>query len=184
MAVIGKMQDVMQEGSDSVMRNYEKNDLYRLAEDFLMVPQAALDEHVSIDMFAEPQKFFSTQLTNNSMKRWFRENAFDPKDPDINGDNQIINEKYAELETLFDHDVQGIMEAAPLSAYNPVVGITFPIHKNLLMTTVFDKGAIPKDVAAGPQFTLSMETRTLVSPDGREIDMFLEQNNRRVLYSS
>ena len=29
-------------------------------------------------------------------------------------------------------------------AYNPVVGITFPMHKNLLMTTVFDKGAIPK----------------------------------------
>ena len=184
MAVIGKMQDVMQEGSDSVMRNYEKNDLYRLAEDFLMVPQAALDEHVSIDMFAEPQKFFSTQLTNNSMKRWFRENAFDPKDPDINGDNQIINEKYAELETLFDHDVQGIMEAAPLSAYNPVVGITFPIHKNLLMTTVFDKGAIPKDVAAGPQFTLSMETRTLVSPDGREIDMFLEQNKIKGIVES
>ena len=29
-------------------------------------------------------------------------------------------------------------------AYNSVVGITFPMHKNLLMTTVFDKGAIPK----------------------------------------
>ena len=69
MAVIGKMQDVMQEGSDSVMRNYEKNDLYRLAEDFLMVPQAALDEHVSIDMFAEPQKLLMviTRLSMRSM---------------------------------------------------------------------------------------------------------------------
>ncbi|MBP5595846.1 MAG: hypothetical protein J6Y02_10735 [Pseudobutyrivibrio sp.] len=43
------------------------------------------------------------------------------------------------------------------------------------MNNIFDKGAIPKVVATSPKFTVTMETRTLVAPDGTEIDMFKEQ---------
>ena len=54
--------------------------------------------------------------------------------------------------------------------------MTFPIHKNILMNNIFDKGAIQKVVATSPKFTISMETRLLITPDGKEIDMFKEQD--------
>ena len=44
------------------------------------------------------------------------------------------------------------------------------------MNNVFDKGAINKAVAKTPKFTLTMKIRKMVTPDGREIDMFTQQN--------
>ena len=154
-------------------RTYGKSDMHGLAEQFADIAKTALDE--SVNLFEEPSKFFMTPALKAQMKDFFVNESFDPEDPQF-ATPQAINEHIADYGKLFEHDMQAIMEAAPLGAFNPVVGLTFPMHKNLLMTTVFDKGAIPKDVAAGPQFTLTMETRTLYSPDGREIDMFLEQN--------
>ena len=68
------------------------------------------------------------------------------------------------------------MEHVGVAEMNPVVGMTFPLHKNILMNMVFDKGAIQKVVAVQPKFTLTMETRILVDTEGNEIDMFLDQN--------
>ena len=53
--------------------------------------------------------------------------------------------------------------------------MTFPLHKNLLMNTVFDK-ALPKTVTQSPIWTMTMETRLLVTPEGEEIDIWKEQN--------
>ena len=156
-------------------RFYSQNEMHGLAEQFQAVAQAGLEE--SVDVFNEPNKFFMTPALKSQMKSFFVNESYDPNpdNPDMNP--RAIKEHMDSMGALFEHDLQGIMEAAPLGAFNPVVGLTFPMHKNLLMTTVFDKGAIPKDVAAAPQFTLTMETRTLFSPiDGREIDMFLQQN--------
>lgn len=158
---------------DSILRGYEKDKMYGLAKDFLQVANAGLDE--GYDIYSEPQKFINEASLRNSMEQFFLENTFDRKDPDFQ-DAAAVRDHDLMLSTLFKNDIQGISEAAPLGSFNPVVGITFPMHKNLLMTTVFDKGAIPKAVADTPQFTLTMETRTMYSPDGREIDMFLEQN--------
>ena len=169
MAVVGSS---AAQDNEIILRGYEKNPMHKLAEQFSDVAQAGLQEQV--DIFSEPGKFFMSNLLSNKMKNFFMQETYDVNDPEMTAD--VVNEHNAMLSALYDNDVKGLCEAAPLGAYNPVVGITFPMHKNLLMTTVFDKGAIPKDVAAGPQFTLTMETRTLVAPDGTEIDMFLEQN--------
>ena len=184
MAIVGQSQNSA--ANDTVLRGYEKNEMFGLAEQFRDVAKAGLTEQV--DLFGEPNKFFMSGSLSNQMKKFFMENAFDENDFDITSEKnpaKAIQERYQALEQLYQNDVQGVLgEAAPLGSFNPVVGITFPMHKNLLMTTVFDKGAIPKDVAAGPQFTLSMETRTLYSPDGREIDMFLEQNKIKDIVES
>ena len=171
MAVVGKP---MTQTDNVVLRNYDYDPIKPLAEQFCSIAKMGLNENV--DIFTEPSKFFTRPSLNNEMKQFFLRESFDPNDPEIGNDPQKVQEAYKELTTLYNNDVQSLCEAAPLAAFNPVVGITFPMHKNLLMTTVFDKGAIPKDVAAGPQFTLTMETRTLYSPDGTQIDMFLEQN--------
>ena len=177
MAVVGT--SAAQE-NEIILRGYEKNPMRKLAEQFSDIAQAGLTEQV--DIFSEPGKFFMSNLLSNKMKNFFMQETYDVNDPDMTAD--VVNEHNAMLSALYDNDVKGLCEAAPLGAYNPVVGITFPMHKNLLMTTVFDKGAIPKDVAAGPQFTLTMETRTLVAPDGTEIDMFLEQNKIKDIVES
>ena len=159
--------------NDSILRGYEQDSMHGIASQFAQIAKAGLSEQV--DLYSEPRKFFMSDTLNSEMRNFFVENAFDKQDPKFSSID-AVNEEYGMLNALYQNDVKGICEAAPLGAYNPVVGITFPMHKNLLMTTVFDKGAIPKDVADTPQFTLSMETRTMYSPDGREIDMFLEQN--------
>lgn len=159
--------------NDSILRGYEQDSMHGIASQFAQIAKAGLSEQV--DLYSEPRKFFMSDTLNSEMCNFFVENAFDKQDPKFSSID-AVNEEYGMLNALYQNDVKGICEAAPLGAYNPVVGITFPMHKNLLMTTVFDKGAIPKDVADTPQFTLSMETRTMYSPDGREIDMFLEQN--------
>ena len=164
------------------LRNYESNPMRGLAKKFASIAQAGISENV--DLFSEPTKFFSKSVLNNQMKDFFIKESFDAEDPDLKGKPEAVKAAYQQLSQLYENDISSLTEAAPLGAFNPVVGITFPMHKNLLMTTVFDKGAIPKDVAAGPQFTLTMETRTLYSPDGTQIDMFLEQNKIKDIVES
>ena len=174
MAIVGNVVDTKAEmNPDLLNRFYTQDNMHGLAEQFAAVAQCGLDE--SVDIFGEPSKFFMTPSLKNQMKDFFISESYDPNDPTYSS-AEAIDEHNMDMARLFEHDLKGLMESAPLGAFNPVVGLTFPMHKNLLMTTVFDKGAIPKDVAAGPQFTLTMETRTLYSPDGREIDMFLEQD--------
>lgn len=173
MAVVGTVVGQRDGDAGTLDRFYSRDGMHGLAEQFAQVAKAGLNE--SVDVFSEPSKFFMVPALKNQMKNLFVNESWDMQDPDMK-DATSLKEHQDSYSALFEHDLQGLMEAAPLGSFNPVVGLTFPMHKNLLMTTVFDKGAIPKDVAAGPQFTLTMETRTLYSPDGREIDMFLEQD--------
>lgn len=177
MAVVGNTTNP----NDIVLRGYEKNDMHGLAEDFSRVAKAGLAE--SYDIFTQPNSFFNNAVLSSKMQDFFVKDTYDKNDPEFQSVERV-NEHNSMMAALYKNDVQGLCEAAPLGAYNPVVGITFPMHKNLLMTTVFDKGAIPKDVATSPQFTLTMETRTLYAPDGREIDMFLEQNKIKDIVES
>ena len=167
---------------DSINRSYESNPIRGLAEQFNKITVSGLRE--GFDIFSEPSKFFNHTTLNNEMKNFFIQESFDINDPQFKSNPRAIKEAQDEMAMLYENDVKGLCEAAPLAAFNPVVGITFPMHKNLLMTTIFDKGAIPKDVAAGPQFTLTMETRTLYAPDGTQIDMFLEQNKIKDIVES
>ena len=91
-------------------------------------------------------------------------------------DPAYVQDQQLMMEQQFENDVEAVYEHADMADYNPVIGLAFPIHKNILMNMVFDKGAIQKVVAEGPKFTISMETRILVDTEGNEIDMYLEQN--------
>ena len=179
MGVVGQNQTTQLK---EILRSYDNDPVRGIAEQFSQIARTGLDE--GVDLFSEPVKFFSRSNLGNQMKNFFLKEAYDPNDIELKNNPKAINSVNESLTQLFENDVVGLTESAPLSAFNPVVGITFPMHKNLLMTTVFDKGAIPKDVAAGPQFTLTMETRTLYSPDGTQIDMFLEQNKIKDIVES
>ena len=161
------------EETAQILRNYEKDPMHGLSEQFLDVATGVLNEN-GLDIFSEPSKYFMHESAKEQMRNFFVENSYDVNDPKFK-DAEAIQEHEDMMNALFDNDMEAIQESAPLGAFNPVIGITFPMHKNLLFNCVFDK-VVPKDVAQSPKFTLTMETRILVDTEGNEIDIFLEQN--------
>lgn len=123
------------------------------------------------DLFSEPSKAMMIGSANDTMKNFFVESSADRKGmtaEEYDDHIEMMTEQYL-------NDRQAVLEYAAVGQFNPVIGMTFPLHKNILMNNIFDKGAIPKVVAREPKFTMTMETRWLVTPDGKKIDMFRNQ---------
>lgn len=172
MPVVG-LQEAAAAQAQSAGTSYRKNALYEYAQTFAEQAKDILKES-HYDLFEDPVKVLRRKTSRNSLKSFFVENSYDTNPLGMDLEEQ---EDYrAQMEQQFENDANAILENANLGDYNPVVGMALPIHKNILMNMVFDKGAIDKVTTASPKFTISMETRILVAPDGTEIDMFTEQN--------
>ena len=123
------------------------------------------------DIFSEPSKTMMVATANDTMKNFFVQESADRQSmttQEYEDHIEMMTEQYL-------NDRQAVLEYAAIGQYNPVIGMTFPLHKNILMNNIFDKGAIPKVVAREPKFTITMETRYLVTPEGEKIDMFRDQ---------
>lgn len=166
MPVVGRRPDMAQ-----FAKSYENDPLHEYAECYLSNVKSIM-EQCQVDVFSEPSKAMMLEDASDAMQRFFVEDSCDRK---------YLNEsQYAahieDMQQLYENDREAILEYAAATSFNPVLGLTYPIHKNILMNTIFDNGVITKMVAGSPRFTLSMETRTLVTPDGTEIDMWKEQH--------
>jgi hypothetical protein len=163
-------------------QGYSKDPIHKLAAAFQECVKDILSES-GVDTFSEPSKALMMGAPRQALKNFFVEGQADCREAEARalGDDALAASEDAieEAEALFDNNCEQILEYANLGAYNPVIGMTFPIHKNILMNNIFDKGAIPKVVAKEPKFTISLETRTLITPDGQEIDMYKEQYKMR-----
>lgn len=153
-------------------RQWQKDPLHAYAARFKEVADDILSES-ALNIFTESHKVYQTGA-KRLLKDFFLEDAFDENDPSLTAYDR--EDRLAQLSEQFENDREACLEYAPAVDFNPVIGMANPIHKNLMMNCMFDKGAIPKDVAVSPKFTLSMETRILIDTDGNEIDMFKEQN--------
>ena len=154
--------------------SYSRDPLYSYAKAFKECAESILTEG-GIDIFDEPKRVLRTATGKEAMRRFCVENYYDD-----NNSTLTLEEKQditAMAERQFENDVKAMNEHASLPDYNPIVGMALPIHKLILMNMVFDKGAIQKVTATAPKFTISLERRILVTPDGEEIDMFLQQNS-------
>ena len=156
--------------------------LTRFVQSFMDFNETICNESAgNFDIFEEPLKVMRRQNLKNQWKKFFTEGYFDTendqfrKDPLMNSP-EIIADQKAMVEQQFENDVTALMENASLGSFNPVIGMVFPMHKNIMMNMVFDKGAIQKVVAEGPKMTLSMEYRIMTDTAGNRIDMFAEQN--------
>ena len=154
-------------------QSYRKDNLYPYAKAFKETADLVLREGAA-DIFEEPTKVYRRSNTREIMKQFFTENMIDPQNALY--DATDIEDQQAMAEAQFDNDVEALYEHAAPADYSPIVGMALPIHKLILMNNVFDKGGIQKVTAQSPKFTISLERRILVKPDGTEIDMFLEQN--------
>lgn len=157
-------------------RGYAKNPMTPYASRFKQVAEDILRE--GVDLFSEPAKAMMIESANDTLKDFFVEGYADMYQEAVNKgvmSNEELEEVLEDAHEMYLNDREAVLESAALGAYNPVIGLTFPIHKTIMMNNVFDKGAIPKVVAREPKFTISMETRLLITPDGQEIDMWKEQ---------
>lgn len=149
---------------------YINDPIAEFAKTFRDVATGIIQEN-GVDLFTEPSKAMLLEGSNDSLMNFFIENSYDPAGMtanEIDDHIQMMKEQYI-------NDRDAILEYAPLSSFNPVIGMSLPIHKNLLMNNIFDKGAISKAVAMSPKFTVSMEQRIMTTPDGKEIDLFTQQ---------
>ena len=164
MAIVG-------ERKRHIASGYEKDPMFEYASVVSSLMNNIKLESM-VDTFKDARDMIMNESANATMKNFFVENSCFTE----HMTERQIEEHYSDMENLYENDCEGILEFVGTAEMNPVVGMTFPLHKNILMNMVFDKGAIPKDVAVNSKITLSMETRYLVDTEGNEIDMFLEQN--------
>ncbi len=157
-----------------INRGYAGDSMHSLAEQFVNVARG-VQESCGIDIYSEPSKFMMHDSSKEELKRAFIENSFDVNDPAFANNAEAQQNREDEMSALFENVCDAVNESAPLGTFNPVIGISFPMYKNLLFNCAFAK-AIPNDVASSPKFTLTMETRLLVDTEGNEIDIFLNQN--------
>lgn len=159
---------------------YAHDSIRSFAESFKETARDIMSE--GVDLFLEPHKALQLGSTRNALKNFYMENCCDENEftkVDPANAAGMIEDAQAMAEAQFENDLDAIQEHTTMGSMNPVIGMTFPLHKNIMMNNVFDKGAIPKFVAREPKFTISMEDRILVTPDGQEIDMYKEQYKMR-----
>ena len=164
MAIIGQAPSRMADA-------YSKDPMRSFAEEFVNLSKSILTESV-VDVYTDPGRALVMKNSNEALKRFFVENSYDPSLQDA----AAIQEHIEDMEQQYDNDRQGLLEHVNGAAMNPMIGISIPMHKFILMNMVFDKGSIPKFVARAPKFTISMQYRILVDTEGNELDMFRDQN--------
>jgi len=129
----------------------------------------------SVDYFADPKRAIRCNAAKESLKEFFCNDIVDQDNPMYSPEQ--IEDLNEEAKEQFENDIKAIQENVYMSDYSPMVGMALPIHKLILMNNVFSQGnVIQKATAVQPSFTVNMERRILVTPNGDEIDMFLEQN--------
>ena len=150
---------------------YEMDPIRPFAESFNRTVSNVVTEG-GYDYYSETSSALRDTSVQNTLRKFFVEGSYDPEgmkpyEIDVLKENQS---------DLFENDLQAMREACAPASFNAMVGMALPMHKNIMMNMVWDKGGIPKKTAPAPRFTRTMEVRLLVTPDGEEIDMFLEQN--------
>lgn len=153
-------------------KNYSDNSLYSFSESVSQLLRD-VEDTAQRSLLSETCAVLKDDLANDQIKRFFVENSCDVDE--FAGNPVKLQEHYEDMENLYLNDREAVMENTAMSTINPIVGLTFPMHKLILMNMVFDKGAIPKVVATEPAFTMVMKRRILIDTEGNELDLFKDQ---------
>jgi len=155
--------------------SYHRDPMYPYAKAFVEAAQNILTEE-TYDLFAEPARALRSKNVTQALREFFV-NDFVDEGASKYMTAEEIEEAMNDADNLFTNDVQAMNENAYMTEYMPMIGMSLPIHKLIMMNNVFAQGGgIQKVVAVQPSFTVSLERRILVTPDGQKIDFFLEQN--------
>lgn len=153
---------------------FEQDPIHEFAQEFTDTVKH-ISETYTVDPYTEINKI----LANNrgacqALKDFFIKESYDPKQ--YENDPSGLEDHLTMMEAQFENDREAVLEQTFATEINPIIGMTFPLHKNVMMNMVFDKGSIPKFVAQSPSFTIGMEYRILMDPFGNELDLYADQN--------
>ena len=149
---------------------YQYDPMHAFAEEYVNIANGILSE--GADIYTDTKRALLMSSTNEALKNFFVENS-----ADLSGMTaEEVEDHIATMEQQYENDRDGILEHTVGASINPLIGLSLPMHKFILMNMVFDKGSIPKFVARSPKFTISMQYRILVDTEGNELDMFRDQN--------
>lgn len=159
-----------------------KDPMYEYAAKFCSLQKDMLNEN-QVDYAMEPGKAMSFSDNVAVMKKFFVENSMIPmRNGNLsNGASAYSQEEVKDntdmMSEAFLNDVQAVREnaVAGLATWNPMIGLSLPMHKYLMLNCVFAQ-ALPRFVAKSPSWTESIETRYMIGPDGRKIDLANQQN--------
>lgn len=158
----------------NTLGNLSKNPMYGYAAKFCDVQKNIMRES-QIDYAFEPVKALAFKGNVDAMREFFLEDSV------IGSKDYMSAEKYQDeldmMSEAFTNDIQAVREnaSAALSTWNPLVGLSLPMHKYLMMNCVFAQ-AVPRFVAKSPSFTETIEYRYLIAPDGTKVDIANQQN--------
>ena len=156
------------------MGNFANNEMRAYAQAFCEAQENVLRES-QVDYATEPQKALAFKGAVDQLKNFFMENCT------VESEKQIGAEKYQDqvdmMNEVFINDLQAVREnaVAGMANWNPMIGLSLPMHKYLMLNCVFAQ-AVPRFVAKAPAWTETMETRYMITPDGKRIDIANQQN--------
>ena len=70
--------------------------------------------------------------SNETMRDFFVSESADMEEYQALGNPGGYQDHMAMMEAQYENDRSKLLESATLGAYNPVMGLVFPLHKNLL----------------------------------------------------
>ena len=156
------------------MGNLTKDPMYAYAAAFCETQESIMKE-ANVDYALEPVKATAFPQAVDALKRFYTENS-------VIGDKEhMSSEEYQDqidmMNEAFTNDLQAVRENAVMGManFNPMLGLSLPMHKYLMLNCVFAQ-AVPRYVAKAPAWTETMETRFLVTPEGKRIDIANQQN--------
>ena len=164
------------------------NPMYEYASAFCETQKNILNES-AVDYAFEPQRALAIQGNIDALREFFIEGSYVPG-KDMNGnlvqlEGEQLQDHQESMNEMFINDVQAVQEnaIAGLSNFNPMIGLSLPMHKYLMLNCVFAQ-ALPRFVAKSPMWTESIETRYMISPTGEKIDIANQQNQIYRLWKS
>ena len=150
------------------------NPMYAMAKEYVNTMKA-IKESSTRDMFRETAVCVNDDSAREALKEYYMKDIFDSSDPRYADNMDAQNEAYEDAELYFENYVQAVNENASINSQNPVIAMTPPVHKDILMNNIWNQGIIPKMVTDSPVITIEREIRWMITPDGERFDMFRQQ---------
>ena len=150
------------------------NPMYAMAKEYVNTMKA-IKESSTRDMFRETAVCVNDDSAREALKEYYMKDIFDSSDPRYADNMDAQNEVYEDAELYFENYVQAVNENASINSQNPVIAMTPPVHKDILMNNIWNQGIIPKMVTDSPVITIEREIRWMITPDGERFDMFRQQ---------
>ena len=129
------------------MGNFTKDPMYAYASRFSDVNKRILTE-AHVDYSMEPSKATAFASSTDALREFFLEDSI------IAEGNLSAEERQDQIDMMNEvctNDIQALREAGVtgINSYNPLVGLSLPMHKYLTMNCMFAQ-AIPRYVAKSP----------------------------------